>query len=340
MPPSTRSGQQLINDYLDWCNIDHATATATQRATALAELENAYRKVLQGTYRNEQNVSCLHVWSFLHPTSASLTLAAQGNASLTSQDIVFTAASAGKVGEDVAVVIQTGTGLLSVAEDTATKIITITLATGGSTTSAVVSACSALTLATVTGGSSAACTALAHTHLALTFSGNTACPSGFAGLVEAPRFQYDGQDSKADLDIEEISPEAMDKKVRDWDGESDDPQYFCVRPKALSASAGTTYEIVVMPPPASALVVNFRCRMDPAAITDSSSAYIVGNYNFELLVLAQAKAYKELQAGQVNGPESVNLAKMMLDFVEEDEALYPVETLQRSYAEEDGGLEA
>jgi hypothetical protein len=334
-PPTVRSGQGLINTYT--LAIGISSPDSTQRATALAELNDAYREVLRGVYQNERGERLYHLWSFLHPTSTTLSVSAQGNATLTSQDIVFTAVAAEHSGEDVAVVIATGSGSLTVAENTTTKVITITLASGGSTTTQVVAACSALTLVTVTGGSATAATALAHTHLALSVSG-TAMPSGFGGLLEAPRYGYDGQDGKSGQELKPVSPEEMDAKYRDWAGDSDDPQYFCLRPKAQSATLGTTYEMMFYPPPDAALTLYIRYRVDPADLTDSSSAYAVGNYGIEQLIVAQAKANKELQAGQTAGPETRKCMKLFADCVCEDQELMPVESTQESMAEEDTGL--
>ncbi|KAF0156302.1 MAG: hypothetical protein FD189_1107 [Elusimicrobia bacterium] len=337
MPLSGRSGQSLVNSHLLWMGIAPATATSDQRATALAELQDAYNEMQLGVWFDEKGVRAHHVWSWLHPTSVDLSVAAQGHAALTHQDIVFTAADAEAAGNDVAVTISAGAGALVVAENTTTKAITITLAAAGNTTAQVVAGCAGLTVATVTGGSATAATVLAATHLELAISG-TAMPSGFGGLAEEPRFQYDGQDSKSSLRIDKISPEEMDLKIRDWNGDSDDPQFFCIRPKALSATLGSLYEMVFMPPPAAALTVALRHKVEPGALADSASAYAVGNAGIELLIVSLAKANKERSAGQVSGPERQNADRLFGHFAEEDARMYPVESRQESYAEENGGL--
>jgi hypothetical protein len=334
---SQRSGQSLINTYLTAIGITASTATSDQRATALAELNDAYREMLRGVYQDERGERLYHMWSFMHPVATDLSVSAQGNAALTSQDIVFTAADAEAAGEDVSVVIATGSGALSVSEDTDTSVITVTLAAAGSTTAEVVAACSTLTLATVTGGSATAATALASTNLKQTIAG-TAMPSGFGGLLEAPRFQHDPTDSKGDYLLRPISPEEMDGKIRDWDGDCDDPSYFCLRPKAQSTTLGSLYEMVFFPPPASTLTLSIRYRVDPADLTDSASTYAVGNTGIEQLIVAQAKANKELQAAQAAGPETRKAMKLFADCVFEDRQLMPVESRQESMATEETGI--
>lgn len=330
--PAVRSGQGMTNTYLTALGIDSSTATSTQRTTALAELNDAYREMLRGVYQNERGERLHHLWSFMHPTSTTLTVSALANASYTHQDIVFTAAAAGTGGNDVTVTISSGA---STAASESGDDITITYASAA-TTAEVVAACSALTVATVTGGSATAATALAETHLTLAVAG-TACPTSFGGLIEPPRYGYDAQDSKAGQQLIEVSPERMDELIRDWNGEDDDPESYCVRPKAQSASAGSTYEFVFFPPPEDDMYIYIRYRIDPADLTDSSSAYAVGNYGVEQLIVALARAAKERAAG-AEGVETRKAMRLFADLVMEDRNLYPTETFQLSMAEEETGL--
>lgn len=335
MALADRSGQALINAYALYA-LGTATPTSDQRATSLAELNRAYKKMCRGVYFDEQGRRCHHLFSFLHPTSVDLSVSAQGNASYTHQDLVFTAVDEGSDGEDVTVTIAAGSGALAVAESD--DDITITLAVDGNTTAEVQAACSALTVATVTGGSATAATALAETHLELAVAA-TALASGFNGIVESVRFKYDGQDSYAYQDIELISPEAMDEKLRDWSGERGDPQYVCIRPKALSVTTGTVYEAVLFPPPEDAVTLAIRHRPTAAALTDSASAYAVGNDGIEELILTLAYAEYERKGGQVQGPEWKNAQSIFADCVEEDSRLFPVETVPESYAGKSSGID-
>jgi len=328
------SWQTILNNYLDWNNKDHTTATSTERATALAELAGAFKKYLRGVYA-EEGRRMFHVWSFLHPTSVALALAAAAHATLTSQDIVFTAVDGESAGEDVTVAIAAGTGSLTVAESD--DAITITLASGGNTTAQVVAACSALTKATVAGGSATVATALAATHLALPKSQATALPSDFAGIIEDIRFARDAQDSKSGRRIVQISPKEMDDKWTDWDGSADYPRWWCLRPKALSAAAKSGYEIVAFPPPESALSVYLRIKSQPADPVDSASAYPPGVEGCDELIMQLAKDDKERQAGQVQGPEKRESDELFGDCVRMDMELYPVEHEQNSMADEETG---
>lgn len=79
--PVSRSFQAMINDYLDKIGIPHAGASADQRATGLSELTAAYRKYLRGVYTVNDGTRPLkrhHLWSFLHPASANLTITDDG----------------------------------------------------------------------------------------------------------------------------------------------------------------------------------------------------------------------------------------------------------------------
>lgn len=332
------TGQALVNAHLDRCGVANATATSDQRATALAEINRAYRQFLRGVFTNPRDELEHHLWSWLHPTSVDLTVAAQAAAYLTHGNVTFTAVATDETGEDVAVVVAAGTGALAVAEDTSTKIVTITLAVGGSTETAVVAACSALTLVTVTGAGAGNMAALAHTHLARHIAA-TALPATFGGLVEEPRFQHDPTDDKASQRIFIISPEAMDLKIRDWDGAADDPQYVCVRPKAFSTTLGSLYEAVFFPPPDAATVVSIRHRTDPTALADSASVYPMGTVGVDEAILAHAMANKERDSGQTVGYWVQRANELMQHLALEDTNLMPVESVQESYCEEATGMD-
>ena len=338
---SLRSGQALVNSFLAALGIVPADATANQRATALAELQDAYTEVQRGVYFDERGARLHHLFSFLHPTSTALTVAAMAAATLTNQDIVYTAVDTDSGGNDVSVTIAAGAGALAVAESD--DAVTVTLAVGGNTTAEVVAAINAaiaggtVTVLTVAGGSATVATALAETHLSLAISG-TACPSSFGGLLEPPRFGYDAQDSKDSQPITRVSPEDMDNLIRDWDGAADDPAYYCLRPKAQSASTGTLLEFVFFPPPEEALSVYIRYAVEPAALTDSATAYAAGNAGIEHLIVAVARANKETLLGQVQGPEWRRAMRVFADVVREDLELYPTESSQESVAEYDTGI--
>lgn len=334
MALSDRSGQAMISQYC--LDLGISSPTSTERATALAELNEAYREMNRGVYRTERGERAHHLWSWLHPTSVTLSVSAQGKATYTHGDIIFTAVAAGQAGTDVNVTIASGA---TTAASESGNAISITYA-AGATTAQVVAACAALTKAVVTGGSVLAATDLAETHLVLSIAA-TALASGFQGIVESVRFGYDGQDSHAYEDIDIISPEEMDKELRDWDGDAHDSNVnrkFCLRPKALSASLGTVYEAVVFPPFETAHTLYIRSRPTPAALTDSATAYAVGNEGTEQLIVAIARKNKELIKGQVNGPEYKRAMEMFADCVFEDQKLFPVESHQRSYAEYDTGM--
>ena len=282
--------------------------TSAQSAQALQWLNDGYRRFLRGEYidLNTKHMK-IHPWSFLRPSTtltAWTTVTGKVSGSPThaggSSTITATAAKfyASMVGR-------------SFVFDTSGTSYTITTYTSS-------------TVIKVSGDASGE---TADDTFAITPDGRYGLPDTFGGLIEAPAYVYDGSSC---VDIQEISQEEMDIKLRDSTSQST-AKYCCVLPRATpsQSSTGQQWDLLLYPFPSITRTLRIRYRVQVSGLTDAAT-YPPGGQDHCDTILCAALSAMEASKNVHNGPWETEYQERMNASVPLDDRLYDDGDTKRS----------
>ena len=146
-------------------------------------------------------------------------------------------------------------------------------------------------------------------------------PSDFGGL--AGELLHVFSDAYSNYALKMVSADEMMRLWRD-DNQADDGVFrFCIVPKAFSQAAAQVYQLMWYPRQDYRRVMRYRCHVEGAALTDSSSVYFPGGAKFYDLFLQAGMAHAETYALRTfNGPHEQLFKQKMIEAIALDKALF------------------
>jgi hypothetical protein len=291
---AARAVNTLIDElgaYKGW-----AWPTAAQREWCLARLNEACRRFKRGVYTDEEGVRHVHAFSFLQPSNlavstTTLTLWPTATGTMTVATVTITAAAAAFYPSMIGHIL---------TADTSGTTYTITAYTSSTV---------------VTVNTSAA--ADDGDTFTVTATGTYRLPSDWGGAIGPP--VYTNAASNSD-DLEEVTPEDMDRLYRD-DATTGDPEKWCIS-VPTPVTTGQSWNARFHPVPSTALTVQWPHKVIVADLTDSSAVYPVGGEEHNDTILWCAKAAAEFLSDRKPGAMEYMANQMMRDSAAIDRGLY------------------
>jgi hypothetical protein len=149
----------------------------------------------------------------------------------------------------------------------------------------------------------------------------TDLPAAFAGFIGVPIHRSTSTTGRPTM--KPRTPEELYVLRRDAGTVDGAPEYFAVVPKADVVTDEThLYQLLTFPKADAAYTLDYRYKLKPAALTDSSTNYPIGPVEFHRGVLACALAEAEYLISRGNGSMEARAQQTLRELVRMDLDLY------------------
>jgi len=146
-------------------------------------------------------------------------------------------------------------------------------------------------------------------------------PSDFGGL--AGNVLHVFSDTYDNYELCNVTAEDIYRLWRDDVDSDDGVLYYAIVPKPWTSAAAQVYQLLWYPRQTYRRVMRYRCHVEGAALTDSSSVYFPGGAKFYDLFLQAGMAHAEAYALRVfNGPHEALFKQKMIEAIALDKALF------------------